>query len=60
MDAHLDDTWFAWTGGTSDADPFYYRIHSQAILIEFDHHRPVGTTSINPPGRPTKAHIHAS
>ncbi len=58
VDAHLDDTWFAWTGGTTDADPFYYRIHSPVILIEFDHQRPVGTTSINPPGRPTKAHIH--
>ena len=28
VDAHLDETWFAWTGGTTDADPFYYRIHS--------------------------------
>jgi len=58
VDAHLDETWFAWTGGTTDADPFYYRIHSPVVLIEFDHQRPVGTTSINPPGRPTKAHIH--
>jgi hypothetical protein len=58
VDAHLDETWFAWTGGTTDADPFYYRIHSPVILIEFDHQRPVGTTSINTPGRPTKAHIH--
>jgi hypothetical protein len=58
VDAHLDETWFAWTGGTMDADPFYYRIHSPVILIEFDHQRPVGTTSINTPGRPTKAHIH--
>jgi len=58
VDSHLDETWFAWTGGTTDADPFYYRIHSPVILIEFDHQRPVGTTSINPPGRPTKAHIH--
>jgi hypothetical protein len=58
VDAHLDDAWFAWTGGTTDTDAFYYRIHSPVILIEFDHQRPVGTTSINPPGRPTKAHIH--
>jgi hypothetical protein len=58
VDARMDDTWFAWTGGTRDADPFYYRIHSPVILIEFDHQRPVGTTSINPPGQPTKAHIH--
>jgi hypothetical protein len=58
VEAHLDDTYFAWTGGTTDADPFYYRIHSPVVLIEFDHQRPVGTTSINPPGKPTKAHIH--
>jgi Protein of unknown function (DUF3500) len=58
VDARMDDTWFAWTGGTRDADPFYYRIHSPVILIEFDHQRPVGTTSIHPPEQPTKAHIH--
>jgi hypothetical protein len=58
VESHLDETWFAWTGGTTDADPFYYRIHSPVVLIEFDHQRPVGTTSINTPGRPTKAHIH--
>jgi hypothetical protein len=58
VDAHLHETWFAWTGGTTDADPFYYRIHSPVVLIEFDHQRPVGTTTINAPGKPTKAHIH--
>ncbi len=36
--AHLDETWFAWYGGTGDADPFYYRVHSPVVLIEFDHH----------------------
>ena len=58
VEAHLDDTWFAWAGGTSDTDVFYYRIHSPVILIEFDHQRPVGTRTINPPDRPTRAHIH--
>jgi hypothetical protein len=58
VQAHMDDTWFAWAGGTSDSDVFYYRIHSPVVLIEFDHQLPVGTTSINPPGRPTRAHIH--
>ena len=37
---------------------FYYRIHSPVVLIEFDHQVPVGTTSINTPGQPTRAHIH--
>jgi fructose-1,6-bisphosphatase/inositol monophosphatase family enzyme len=36
--AHLDETWFSWYGGTGDHDPFYYRVHSPVILIEFDHH----------------------
>ena len=56
--AHLDDTYFAWSGGTSDDDVFYYRIHSPVVLIEFDHQRPIGTQRINPPDRPTRAHIH--
>jgi hypothetical protein len=56
--AHLDETWFAWVGGTSDDSVFYYRIHSPIILIEFDHEQPVGTTMINPPGVVTREHIH--
>ncbi len=56
--AHLDDTWFAWSGGTSDTDVFYYRIHSPVILIEFDHQMPVGTRLLNTVARPTRAHIH--
>jgi hypothetical protein len=38
VDAHLDETRFAWMGATSDEGPFYYRIHSPVVLIEFDHH----------------------
>lgn len=56
--AHLDDTWFAWAGAVSDDAVFYYRIHSPVMLIEFDHQVPVGTTKINQPGKPTRAHIH--
>ncbi len=36
--AHLDETWFSWYGGFEDEAPFYYRVHSPVILIEFDHH----------------------
>ena len=55
---HLDETYFAWIG-RSDADAvFYYRIHSPVILIEFDHQNPVGTVGLNPPGVPTRQHIH--
>ena len=56
--AHLDDTYFAWSGGASDDDAFYYRIHSPVVLIEFDHQRSIGMRRINLPDRPTKAHIH--
>ncbi len=55
---HLDDTYFSWVGETDPAAVFYYRIHSPVILIEFDHQNPVGTTSKNQPGVPSRDHIH--
>ena len=39
---YLDETWFAWIGGTSSDAVYYYRIHSPVILIEFDHQKPAG------------------
>jgi hypothetical protein len=52
---HLDATWFAWMGGTSQDSAFYYRIHSPVILIELDHQTPVAL-----PGErlPNRNHIH--
>ena len=35
---HLDETWFSWMGTTDGDDPFYYRVQSPVVLIEFDHH----------------------
>jgi len=58
ISAHLDQTYFAWVGGTDPDAVFYYRIHSPVILIEFDHQYPVGTGMINPPGQVTRDHIH--
>jgi hypothetical protein len=54
VDAHLDETWFSWFGGSGDEDPFYYRIHSPVVLIEFDHHP--GVVFDNE--EPTHHHIH--
>jgi len=54
---HLDNTYFAWIGGTSSDAVFYYRIHSPVILIEFDHQRPVGLPNLAP-NVPTRQHIH--
>lgn len=53
---HLDDTWFAWIGKTTDDGVFYYRIQSPVIYIEFDHQRPIG---LERTGIPTRDHIHA-
>ena len=52
--AHLDNTWFCWIGGTDDESPFYYRIQSPVLIIEFDHH--AGVFLANP--TPEKFHIH--
>jgi hypothetical protein len=51
---HLDDTWFSWYGGTDDSAPFYYRVHSPVILIEFDHHPGVVLDN----HQPTRHHVH--
>jgi Protein of unknown function (DUF3500) len=52
--AHLDDTWFSWYGGTDDDSPFYYRLHSPVVLIEFDHHPGVAFDN----EVPTRHHVH--
>ena len=35
---HLAETRFAWIGDPAGDGPFYYRVHSPVVLIEFDHH----------------------
>ena len=55
---HLDDTYFAWIGGTEPDSVFYYRIHSPVILIEFDHQTPDRACGICERGKPTREHIH--
>lgn len=52
--AHLDGTWFSWLGGTRDGEPFYYRIHSPVVLVEFD--QQPGVAFDNP--EPSRHHIH--
>lgn len=56
---HLDNTWFAWIGGTEASSVFYYRIHSPVVLIEFDHQQPANLArSAGEPRKPTQQHIH--
>lgn len=54
VEKHLDETHFCWIGGTQEDSPFYYRIQSPVIFIEFDHHAGVFLT--NP--QPEKFHVH--
>jgi hypothetical protein len=51
---HLGDTVFAWIGACDDASPFYYRILSPVVLLEFDHQRGIHLQN----DVPTRAHIH--
>jgi hypothetical protein len=39
VEAHFDNTYFSWIGEFGDEAPFYYRVHSPVIFIEF-YHRP--------------------
>ena len=54
VEAHLAETWFAWMGKCDAVSPFYYRVHSPVILIEFDHQRGIALDN----DEPTRNHIH--
>jgi hypothetical protein len=51
---HISETHFSWIGHSGPEDPFYYKVHSPVILIEFDHHS--GVALDNP--HPEKFHVH--
>jgi hypothetical protein len=51
---HLNETHFGWIGPIDDGSPFYYRIHSPVIVIEFDHLPGVVWDN----REPTRRHIH--
>jgi hypothetical protein len=56
---HIDETSFAWIGGTEADSVFYYRIQSPVILIEFDHQRPANLKKFSSdPNKPTQQHVH--
>jgi hypothetical protein len=50
----LGETHFAWIGPFDDASPFYYRILSPVILVEFDHQSGI----IYDNDTPSRDHIH--
>ena len=54
IDRHLDETHFCWMGATDDVNPFYYKVQSPVVLIEFDHEP--GVVFDN--DEPTRRHVH--
>jgi Protein of unknown function (DUF3500) len=54
VERHLADTHFCWIGAFDEASPFYYRIQSPVVFIEFDHHAGVFLTN----AEPAKFHVH--
>lgn len=54
VQAWYHETYFCWIGGFGDADPFYYRIQSPVLIVEFDHHSGVFLNN----AEPAKFHIH--
>lgn len=51
---YLSETWWSWIGGHGDEDPFYFRIQSPVVMVEFDHHSGMWLTN----EKPEKFHIH--
>lgn len=50
----FDDTFISWIGDPSEM-PFYYRIQSPALIIEFDHHPGL---MFEPPPEAIPEHVH--
>jgi len=54
VERHLAETHFCWIGGFGEDSPFYYRVQSPVVFIEFDHHAGVFLTN----AEPAKFHVH--
>ena len=54
VERHLEETYFAWIGASDDVGPFYYRVHSPVVIIEFDHQRGIAFDN----DQPSRNHIH--
>jgi hypothetical protein len=51
---HIDQAHFAWIGGYSLDEPFYFKVHSPVTLLEYDNHAAIFLG--NP--EPEKFHTH--
>jgi hypothetical protein len=54
IERHIAETRFCWIGGFAEDSPFYYRVQSPVVMIEFDHHGGVFLTN----AEPMKFHVH--
>ena len=54
IERHLNMTHFCWIGSRKREEPFYYRIQSPVLLVEFDHHAGVYLTN----EEPANFHVH--
>ncbi len=54
VEAHLDETRFAWYGATDGSEPFYLRVHGPTVLAELDHHAGVWLAN----ELPARFHVH--
>lgn len=52
--AHFDETFFCWIGEYGDDDPYYFRVQSPVVILEFDHHSGVFLSNTEP----AKFHTH--
>jgi hypothetical protein len=54
IERHYGETYFAWVGTSEDNAPFYYKVHSPVVLIEFDCHPGVFLAN----DEPEQFHVH--
>ena len=49
-----ESCYFSWIGAFGDDDPFYFRVQSPVLIVEFDHHSGVFLGN----DEPAKFHVH--
>jgi hypothetical protein len=54
IERELDRTYFAWIGRADSVHPFYFRLQSPVVLIEFDHHSGIFLAN----REPQRFHVH--
>ncbi len=61
IEAHLDETYFAWNqwdASLGSEDPFFFRVHSPVLILEFDHQGAIAIPG-EPRDMPIRQHLHA-